>query len=172
MNSQPSSFLMKHFVPRLGLSILMFLLITSTHPVFSQTDNAMSNVLRSKSPSDPSLQVRRSLFGSGIGGEVQVQFKDGRSMIGILASLDESSFAISSKNKKRTSLYSFNDVKSVKRPSHALRNTTYAVGAAAGILGGLAAAGALEEGLDKAICGNANSDCLNVGGLARPMKSR
>jgi hypothetical protein len=55
MNSQPSSFLMKHFVPRLGLSILMFLLITSTHPVFSQTDHATSNVFSSRSPSDPSL---------------------------------------------------------------------------------------------------------------------
>jgi small nuclear ribonucleoprotein (snRNP)-like protein len=172
MNSHPPSILRKQFVPRFRLAILVFLLISSTHPAFPQTENATDNVISTKIPSDPNLQARKSLFGVGIGGEVQVQFKDGHSLTGILASLDESSFAISSKNKKRTSLYSFNDVKSVKRPSHALRNTTYAVGAAAGILGGLVAAGALEEGLDKAICGNANSDCLNVGGLARPAKSR
>jgi small nuclear ribonucleoprotein (snRNP)-like protein len=158
--------------PGFRLTTLVFLLIASIHPSFPQTENATNNVISTKSPSDPNLPAWKSLFGIGIGGEVQVQFKDGRSFIGILASLDEASFAISSKNKKRTSLFSLNDVKSVKRPNHALRNTTYAVGAAAGILGGLVAAGALEEGLDKAICGNPNSDCLNIGGLARPTKSR
>ena len=170
MNSQPSSFLMKHVEPRLGLSILMFLLITSTRPVFSQTDNATSNVVSLKNPSDPSFQVWKSLFGIGVGGEVQVQFKGGRSLTGILSSLDETSFAITSKSKKITSLYSFKDVKSIRRSSHALRNTTYAVGAIAGILVGVAAAGAFEDGLEKAICGSASSDCLNNGALARPMK--
>jgi small nuclear ribonucleoprotein (snRNP)-like protein len=172
MNSQPSSILRKQFAPRFRLTTLVFLLIASTYPAIPQTENATDNVISTKIPSEPNLQVWESLFGIGTGGEVQVQFKDGRSLTGILASLDETSFAISSKNKKRTSLYSLNDVKSVKRPSHALRNATYAVGAAAGILGGLAAAGAIEEGLDKAACGNANSTCLNVGGLARPAQSR
>jgi hypothetical protein len=172
MNSQPLSSLINQISSRFRLTILLFLLSVTAYPALSQADNAMENALSTNAPSGPNQQVWKSLLAIGIGGEVQVHFNDGRSLTAILTFLDGSSFAIISKNKKTTSMHSYSDVKSVKRPSHALRNTAYTVGAVAGILGGVAAAGALEEGLDKAICGNANSDCLDNGALARPKRSR
>jgi hypothetical protein len=172
MNSQPPSSLINQISSRFRLTIFLFLLSVTTYPALSQADNATEDTVSTKVPSGPNQQVWKSLLAIGIGGEVQVHFKDERSLTGILAFLDRTSFAIISKNKKTTSMYSYSDVKRVKRPSHALRNTTYAFGAVAGILGGVAAAGAFEDGLDKAICGRANSDCLNNGALARPKRSR